>query len=132
MRKNAGRLGFRVETSDGMIEANNVVAATGPFQRPIIPPLFPRMQASIRSIPAPTAIPTNCPRVRCWWSVRDPRGCRSRTSFCMQESESISRSARTIVLPGPIAGVTSAGGWGFSASGMPKRRGLARSMSRSP
>ena len=41
VRKNAGRLGFRVETSDGMIEANNVVAATGPFQRPIIPPVIP-------------------------------------------------------------------------------------------
>lgn len=32
-----GRLGFRVETSRGVIEAANVVAATGPFQRPIIP-----------------------------------------------------------------------------------------------
>jgi putative flavoprotein involved in K+ transport len=33
--------GFRVETSDGLYEARNVVAATGPFQRPIIPPLVP-------------------------------------------------------------------------------------------
>lgn len=36
-----GRPGFRVETSKGVIEARNVVAATGPFQRPIIPPLVP-------------------------------------------------------------------------------------------
>jgi len=33
--------GFRVETSQGVIEAANVVAATGPFQRPHIPPLIP-------------------------------------------------------------------------------------------
>ncbi len=32
---------FRAETSAGPIEANNVVAATGPFQRPVIPPLVP-------------------------------------------------------------------------------------------
>lgn len=37
----AGRPGFRVETSDGVIEADNVVAATGPFQRPVIPALVP-------------------------------------------------------------------------------------------
>ncbi|GGB05953.1 FAD-dependent oxidoreductase [Brucella endophytica] len=36
-----GRPGFRVETSDGVIEARNVVAATGPFQQPSIPPLVP-------------------------------------------------------------------------------------------
>ena len=36
-----GRHGFRVETSEGTIEAMNVVAATGPFQRPIYPPLVP-------------------------------------------------------------------------------------------
>ena len=34
--------GFRVETSQGVIEARNLVAATGPFQRPVIPPLVPR------------------------------------------------------------------------------------------
>ena len=36
-----GRPGFRVETSAGVIEAQNVVAATGPFQRPVIPPIVP-------------------------------------------------------------------------------------------
>ncbi len=36
-----GRAGFRVETSHGVIEADSVVAATGPFQRPVIPPLMP-------------------------------------------------------------------------------------------
>lgn len=32
---------LRVETSDGTITAQNVVAATGPFQNPAIPPLVP-------------------------------------------------------------------------------------------
>ena len=41
VRRNADRPGFTVETSDGVIEANNVVAATGPFQRPIIPAVVP-------------------------------------------------------------------------------------------
>lgn len=39
--KNQGRPGFLVETSEGRIEANNIVAATGPFQTPVIPPLVP-------------------------------------------------------------------------------------------
>ena len=33
--------GFNVTTSEGVIEANNVVVATGPFQQPVIPPLVP-------------------------------------------------------------------------------------------
>ncbi len=41
VRRNDGRPGFRVETSTGVIEANNVVAATGPFQKPIIPAVVP-------------------------------------------------------------------------------------------
>ncbi|CDX46656.1 FAD dependent oxidoreductase [Mesorhizobium sp. ORS 3359] len=41
VQRNIGRPGFRVETSDGVIEANSVVAATGPFQVPVIPSLVP-------------------------------------------------------------------------------------------
>ncbi|BCH62010.1 hypothetical protein RvVAR0630_pl01520 (plasmid) [Agrobacterium vitis] len=36
-----GRPGFRVETSNGVIEARYVVVATGPFQLPNIPPIVP-------------------------------------------------------------------------------------------
>lgn len=36
-----GSPSFRVETSDGMFECNNLVAATGPFQKPAIPPIVP-------------------------------------------------------------------------------------------
>jgi len=35
------RSGFCLETSRGTFEANSVVVATGPFQRPIIPPIVP-------------------------------------------------------------------------------------------
>jgi putative flavoprotein involved in K+ transport len=41
VRRNADRSGFRVETSEGVIDAINVVVATGPFQCPIIPALVP-------------------------------------------------------------------------------------------
>ncbi|PRX08538.1 UNVERIFIED_ORG: putative flavoprotein involved in K+ transport [Martelella mediterranea] len=37
----AGRAGFRVETSEGLIEAQNVVVATGAFQTAVIPPVIP-------------------------------------------------------------------------------------------
>ncbi|MDE3735219.1 NAD(P)/FAD-dependent oxidoreductase [Pseudomonas resinovorans] len=39
--RNTDRPGFTIETSEGVIQANRVVAATGPFQRPIIPPIAP-------------------------------------------------------------------------------------------
>jgi putative flavoprotein involved in K+ transport len=41
VRRIPGRAGFRVETSDGTIEARFVVAATGAFQKPVIPPVVP-------------------------------------------------------------------------------------------
>jgi putative flavoprotein involved in K+ transport len=41
VRRSPGRPGFRVETSAGAIEARHVVAATGPFQRPVIPAIVP-------------------------------------------------------------------------------------------
>ncbi len=41
VERNIDRRGFTVETSEGVIEANSVVAATGPFQRPVIPPIVP-------------------------------------------------------------------------------------------
>ena len=39
--RRADGAGFRVETSEGVIECRNVIAATGPFQRPVIPELVP-------------------------------------------------------------------------------------------
>lgn len=39
--RNVGRPGFRVETTGGPIDARFVVAATGAFQRPVVPPIVP-------------------------------------------------------------------------------------------
>jgi putative flavoprotein involved in K+ transport len=41
VEKKADGSAFGVETSEGVIEATNVVAATGPFQRPLIPAVVP-------------------------------------------------------------------------------------------
>ncbi|WP_298905265.1 NAD(P)/FAD-dependent oxidoreductase [uncultured Aliiroseovarius sp.] len=36
-----GQAGFRIETSEGEIHAKRIVAATGAFQHPVIPPIVP-------------------------------------------------------------------------------------------
>jgi putative flavoprotein involved in K+ transport len=41
LSRNADGSGFRAETSAGVIEARNVVLATGPFQRPVMPAVVP-------------------------------------------------------------------------------------------
>ncbi|CAM5518743.1 flavin-containing monooxygenase [Leifsonia shinshuensis] len=41
VRRNDGAPGFRVETTDGSYTARYVVAATGPFQKPVIPTVIP-------------------------------------------------------------------------------------------
>ena len=46
--RNTGRSGFMIETSEGVIEANRVVVATGPFQRPIIPPIAPSAEQLVQ------------------------------------------------------------------------------------
>jgi putative flavoprotein involved in K+ transport len=48
VQRNVGRPGFRVETSEGSIDARFVVAATGPFQRPVIPPIVPDGAVSVQ------------------------------------------------------------------------------------
>jgi putative flavoprotein involved in K+ transport len=41
VRRNPNGPGFHVQTSAGMIEARYVIAATGPFQRPLMPAIVP-------------------------------------------------------------------------------------------
>ncbi len=43
VEKTAHGSSFRAETSEGVIEATNVVVATGPFQRPLIPAVVPQV-----------------------------------------------------------------------------------------
>ncbi len=49
LQRRPGGSGFRVETSAGVIEADNVVVATGPFQRPLMPATVPA-DAGIRQL----------------------------------------------------------------------------------
>ena len=49
VRRLPGRAGFAVETSKGPFEARYVIAATGAFQKPIIPPIV-REQAGLMQI----------------------------------------------------------------------------------
>ena len=49
VRRNVGRRGFQVVTSEDVIEAGNVIVATGPFQRPNVPSLV-REQAGLMQI----------------------------------------------------------------------------------
>ncbi len=44
VQRNKGKPGFTIETSEGKIVAARVVSATGPFQRPLIPPIAPQSQ----------------------------------------------------------------------------------------
>lgn len=59
--KKIGSAGFDVETSEGKLEAENIVAATGPFQKPIIPPIIPQnadvMQMHSNSYMNPQQLP---------------------------------------------------------------------------
>lgn len=45
VERNVGQKGFTAQTSDGVIQANNIVVATGAFQNPVIPPVVPQHQA---------------------------------------------------------------------------------------
>ncbi|MFP8968450.1 flavin-containing monooxygenase [Pokkaliibacter sp. CJK22405] len=42
VERNEGNRGFTVTTSDGVIEAQRIVAATGPFHKPVIPAIAPK------------------------------------------------------------------------------------------
>jgi putative flavoprotein involved in K+ transport len=44
VKRNSEGPRFRVETSDGIYEANNIVAATGPFQVPVFPAIVPQTE----------------------------------------------------------------------------------------
>ena len=120
VRRNSGGPGFCVETSDGTIQARFVVAATGAFQRPIIPAVVPD-SASTRFTPARIAIPNSCPREPSSLSAQARRVCRSPTNSSSRAARSIWRSGRMTGRREAIAAATSAGGWASSASGMLRR-----------
>ena len=57
----AGRPGFRVETSQGIVEARYVIAATGPFQRPVVPKIVPETAGIIQMHSAEYRNPAHLP-----------------------------------------------------------------------
>lgn len=48
VRRHDGRPGFRVETSAGPFDARYVVAATGPFQVPVVPPIVEETEGLVQ------------------------------------------------------------------------------------
>ena len=94
--RNAGKPGFIVETSDGTIEANRVVVATGPFQRPVIPPIAPDDARLVQIHSADYRNPAQLPEGAVLVVGAGRRACRSPTSCNARAGRSTCRSARTI------------------------------------
>ena len=57
-----GRPGFRAETSQGVVEARYVIAATGPFQRPVLPQIVPPSAAILQMHSADYRNPAQLPQ----------------------------------------------------------------------
>ncbi|MEI4472096.1 flavin-containing monooxygenase [Frigidibacter sp. MR17.24] len=57
-----GRPGFRVETSQGVIEALNVVVATGAFQTPVVPAIVPEQPGVLQMHSSGYRNPAELPR----------------------------------------------------------------------
>ncbi len=74
VERNVGRPGFTVDTSEGLIEAIHVVVATGPFQRPVIPPIAPQRATVTQLHSAQYRNPRQLPEGRCWWWAPGRRG----------------------------------------------------------
>ncbi|WP_433868939.1 flavin-containing monooxygenase [Saccharopolyspora sp. CA-218241] len=131
VRKNVGRPGFHVRTSEGTIEARHVVAATGPFQKPVIPPVVPEdadvVQLHSSSYRNPEQLPEGAVLVV------------GAGSSGVQIADELRRSGRKVHLsvgphdrpPRRYRGATSAGGSACSTSGKRRRRRGAPSTSRS-
>lgn len=91
-----GRPGFRVETSLGVIEAQRIVAATGPFQRPVIPAIAAaRIALCSRFIPRTISSRSSSRKAVCWWLARGRPAYKSPMSSAGRGARCGSPSART-------------------------------------
>ena len=96
LRRGDRGAGFVAETSDGPIEAANVVVATGPYQRAILPAaLSDGIGAFQVHASNDTRTRSSCRPARCWWSVRGLRARKLPKSCFAPAAASISRSAAT-------------------------------------
>jgi cation diffusion facilitator CzcD-associated flavoprotein CzcO len=115
-RKPAG--GFVVETSDGTIEADNLIAATGPFQKPLIPTVVPDTKLASRSfIHRSTAIRISCRKARFWWLAQGLPVPRLPMNSPGPGARSTCRSGRMTGRRGGIGARTLSGGLACWASG---------------
>jgi putative flavoprotein involved in K+ transport len=125
-----GQVGFSVETSHGRFEANSVVAATGLFQRPIVPPIVPKNSGVLQIHSAAYRNPDQLPQGSVLVVGAGSSG--------VQIAEELLLVGRPVYLSvgpherprGLIAHATFAGGSACSASGTSKRGYLVGSTSR--
>jgi glycine/D-amino acid oxidase-like deaminating enzyme len=103
--------GFVLASPEGSIHARQVVLATGPFQRPFIPPMAGDVSPSVLQTD-PTRYPTrrSCPMARCSSLAAVRPDARSQTSCCSPVAGCSCRSAGTAALRGACAARTSTGG----------------------
>lgn len=120
--------GFIVETSDGVIEANRVVSATGPFQKPVIPPIAPKDAGLYQIHSAAYHNPGQLPEGAVLVVGAGSSGVQIADELNAPGRKSTSRSARMIARRARTAGAISSGGWGFWAFGISRRWRRAPSM----
>jgi putative flavoprotein involved in K+ transport len=109
--------GFIVETSTGTIEADNLIAATGPFQKPLIPTVVPEEAGIMQIHSSGYRNPDQLPKVPCLWSVPGHPARRLPTSWRGQGARSISPSVHMTVRRAAIAERISSGGSACWANG---------------
>ncbi len=128
----AGRPGFRVDTSQGVIEAQRIVAATGPFQRPAIPAIAPQSPAIQQLHSAHYLNPQQLPEGGVLVVGPDPPASRLPMSCSGPDARCGCRWGRTTGRRVAIASAIFAGGSGCWECGTPRpmRRGKSMSLSR--
>jgi putative flavoprotein involved in K+ transport len=123
VERQKGRAGFALETSGGRFEANSVVIATGPFQRPIIPPIVPKTTDVLQIHSAAYRNPDQLPKGAVLVVGSGSSG--------VQIAEELLQSGRRVHLSvGPIGPATMSGGSACSANGITRREFPAGSTSR--
>lgn len=119
--RNVGRPGFTVHTSEGVIDAKRVVAATGPFQKPVIPAIAPQDSALHQIHSADYRNPAQLPAGAVLVVGAGSSGVQIADELQRSGRQCICRWVLTIALPAPTVTAISAGGWGCWANGIRRR-----------
>ena len=129
LTRKADGAGFRAETSHGTIDAKTVVAATGPFQRPLIPAIVPPSSDLLQIHSSAYRNPDQLPEGAVLVVGAGSSGA--------QIADELLRAGRSVYLsvgphdrpPSGIAAAIFAGGWVSLACGMPRPARRAWTMS---